>query len=154
MTTVVIGIGLSGAGKTTFLKEYALTHNFCFIEVDAVKSEYGLPYGVATSPFIWGVIHERLQQHIHRDKNVVLDTTFLSPDLHRSGFLNFLRKNGADKIHGLFFNTPEDIAWQRNLSRDKGSSREVFERGVNVLKENPPQNDEFDYYTVIDTKNF
>ena len=150
MKKVIIGIGIPGSGKTTLLKRFASKYEYSYICPDDIRTELtGNPSDQTKNKEVWEETHKRVLQ-IMKTKTVVVDATFASVD-QRKSFLDLLRSNGAEKIEGIFVNTPLEIAKERNANRDRFVPEHVLEKMSHFLSESVPNiNDGFDSLFTFD----
>lgn len=137
MPKLVIGMGLPGSGKSTVLKEFADKYGYDFVSVDQVREKYGLTTEQPSTDREWDEIRSRALAGYKAGRTVVIDGTFLGNI--RKKFLDFARENGIQKIHGVLVDTPAELAWERNLGRERQTKREVFEDRLDNLKNLPPE---------------
>jgi len=137
MAKLIIGMGLPGAGKSTLLKEFCDKYDYDYIRVDDIRKEFGLTSAQASTEEVWNDIRSRTLDGYWAGRTVVVDATFLGDA--RKKFIDFARANGVEKIQGLLVDTPEEIAWIRNQSREDKTSRELFEDRLSNLKNFPPE---------------
>lgn len=137
MAKLIIGMGLPGAGKSKVLKEFCDKYGYEYISVDEVREKFGLTRGQPSTEREWDDIRSRTIEQYKAGSTVVVDGTFLG-DV-RKRFIDFARENGIRKIQGLLIDTPEEIAWKRNLSRETKTPREVFDNRLDNLKKYPPE---------------
>ena len=152
MTKIILGIGIPGAGKTTFLKSFADKYKYEYLCVDDMRPEKGLASvnRLVASYVTWKEIREQMKNKLKEGKTVVVDATFASSDL-REEFINLARKNGAEKVQGVFLNTDSETAWKRSEERERKISRKLFDKRVSQIKDNPPLiNDGFDSIFTVD----
>lgn len=144
MTKLILGIGIPGSGKTTFLEGFAKKYGYEYICADNMRSKLGVshsdPLVASNNPltyWIWDEIRNEMNKALQTRKTVVLDATFASVEL-RQEFIQLARKNGAEKVQGVFLDTPSEIAWQRSEKRERKISKSVFDERVKKIKEDPP----------------
>jgi predicted kinase len=149
MAKLIMGMGLPGAGKSEILKKFSEKYGYEYISVDDVREKFGLTSEQPSTEREWDFIRSQTLENYNENRTVVLDGTFLG-DI-RKKFLDFARENGIEKIQGLLVETPEEIAWARNLSRERNTSREVFDDRLLNLKNFPPEiTDGFDAIFSVD----
>lgn len=152
MAKFIIGIGIPGSGKTTYLKSFAKKFDYSYISSDDVLQEITGGTGDMTKyPEVWSEIQRRIVDELNKGNTVVLDSTMYKPE-DRLKFTSFARENGATKIQGVYLDVPVEVATERNLARDKGVVGErVIERMDNKLHEFPPSiTDGIDSLFILD----
>ncbi len=144
MIKLILGIGIPGSGKTTILKAFAEKHNYTYICTDDVRSGLHIastdPLAGSDNPVtisMWDVIRERTKEALKSGHTVVLDATFTRLRL-RQEFIKLARENGAEKIQGIFLNTPSEISWERSKHRERQVPEYVFKERVESIKKDPP----------------
>jgi len=132
-----MAIGLSGAGKTTALESFAQKYGYRYISTDNVRSDLNIAHGETSSPSVWDEIRRRIKQSLGDGETVVMDSTFVTgPD--RRTFIEFVRGCGAEKIQGVFLDTPAELAWKRNSERERSVPTDIFESRRRDLEAEPP----------------
>jgi len=86
---------------------------------------------------VWDEARKRLKESLDREETVVFDATFTNPE-QRKKFLEFVRESGAEKIQGIFFDTPLEAAKERNLKREHRIEESEIERRDEELRKNMP----------------
>lgn len=156
MTKLILGIGIPGSGKTTALKAFAEKYEYEYICADDVRLELGvspdnplIASNNSLTYWIWNEIRDKMKNALKQSKTVVVDATFASLDL-RKEFIELARENGAEKVQGVFLDTPSEIARERSDGRGRKIPEEVFNERVKKIKENPPSiKDGFDAVFTI-----
>ncbi len=150
MAKLIMGIGLAGAGKTTALEGFAKRYGYTYLSTDNIRAAFNIQQGEASPQSVWDEIRRSLKEHLSTGKSVVMDSTFVTgPD--RRAFIEFAREAGAEKVQGIFLDTPAEIAWQRNIERERQAPREMFESRRKDLEAEPPAvEDGFDALFTLD----
>lgn len=152
MLHFIAGIGIPGSGKTTFLKNYAEEHGFSYIGSDDMREEFieaNLQDEIRGRK-LWEEIKHRITHELGQGKSVVFDATLFKSH-YRTEIANWARECGAEKVEGLFFDTPSEIAKERNASREKVVPNEVIDAMSESLTENEPTHLEgFDMIKTLD----
>ena len=142
MVKVIIGIGIPGSGKTTVLKEYAEKYGYDYICPDDIRKEM---LGDATEQSknieVWDEARRRTKDLLSQEKIIVFDATFTNAEM-RKKFLDFVRENGAEKIQGILFDTPLEVAKERNLKRERQIPEHVIEKMESDLRNTKPKIEE------------
>jgi predicted kinase len=137
MSKLIVGIGLPGAGKTEVLRSFAEKNGYEYLSTENVRAALGIGDGVASPAPVWEEIRRYTKECIDADKILVLESTFVTgPD--RRMFLEFARAAGAEKIQGVFIDTPSEIAWERNEARERTVPEGIFKSRAADLKKEPP----------------
>ncbi len=138
MKKVILGIGISGAGKTTILKEFAQKYDYIYLCPDDIREEIlGNAADQSKNKEVWAEAKQRMSDYLAQGKTVVFDATFTQA-IQRKAFIDFARESGADKIQGILFDTPLDIAIERNAKRERQVPEYAIQRMNNDLKTAQP----------------
>lgn len=151
MKKVIMGIGAPGAGKTTFLKNFAEKYGYNYVCPDEIRSRLtGNPMDQTKNEEAWNIAYGTVGKLISKGENVVFDATFAKmPD--RTRFIRFARAVGAEKIQGVYVDVPLEVAKERNAGRERVTPEYAVERLHRQLSENPPQiEDGFDSIFTLD----
>lgn len=155
-----MGIGIPASGKTTILREFAQKYGYDYIGLDDLRLEiYGkIEYETSTenedwkqrNKETWKEVKKRIQESLLNDNTVVLDATFSTKE-KREEFLDFLRENGAEKVQGIYVDTPVDVAKERNEKRKRRVPEEIVNKIVNDFEKEPLKIEEgFDGIFTVD----
>jgi predicted kinase len=138
MKRAFMGIGVAGSGKTTLLKPLAETHGLVYINTDTIAEQrFGHPHVQARREVIGGEADRLALAGLASGTSVVFDSTFVDIDKRRRK-IHFLRERGADRIIGIFFDTPFAIAQERNRARRFVVPSPVMEWQREQLTMHPP----------------
>jgi len=137
MKKVIMGIGLSGSGKTTVLRSFAEKYGYRYISTDNVRAEFNIQRGETSTVAVWDEIRSRVKEAVTAGETIVMDSTFVTgPD--RRTFIEFMRECGVEKVQGVFLDTSAELAWERNSKREHKAPRDVFESRRKDLEAEPP----------------
>lgn len=153
MPKILVGMGLPGSGKSTLLSRFAKDYDYEYLPLDQIRERLGIDNSQSSTDAVFNEIVSQTLGRYREGKTVVLDGTFLN-DM-RKKFLDVMRENGVQKIHGILMDTPEDVAWERVLSREKDfedkTTRELFDSRAAHKKTFPPSlTDGFDSLFTLD----
>lgn len=139
MKKVIMGIGIPGSGKTTVLKKFANDYNYSYICPDDIRLELlGNTKDQSKNKEVWAESYNRLEQNLKEEKTVVFDATFASAQT-RENCINLARKYGAEKIQGIYIDSPLEIAKNRNSNREHAVPEHVLERMHKSLSSDSPE---------------
>lgn len=146
---VIVGIGVPGCGKTTYLKPLAEELNLTYINADDIREELtGDPTNHTREIKVWAIVRRRLKQAIAKN-GAVLDATH-SKKRDRRVIVEYCRENGADNICAYWFNLPLNTCLERNNKRDRKVPEEAAKKMYDRLNLNPPRLEEgFDVIVVL-----
>lgn len=134
-----MGISMPASGKTTVLRDFAQRYGYEYVCPDDIRKELtGDARDQTRNPEVWQRARAILQAFIAEGKNVVFDATFTNK-LKRMEFVEFARKVGADKIQGIFLDTPFELARKRNSERERVVPEHAMEKMGSELSESPPE---------------
>lgn len=137
-----MAIGLPGSGKTTFLKPLAEKYGLAYINRDDIREErLGDARDHSDQKAVWKEANRRTAKALAAGQGIALDATFLER-WKRKSMIEFLRNNGADRVVGVFFDVPFEIAEERNKGRERTVPNEVMEWMRNKLAAEPPKLEE------------
>ena len=152
MQKLIMGIGIPGSGKTTFLKALAHAKNYIYISPDDIREKLlGDAADQSKDREVWVQAKRELTKRGADGKTVVFDATF-SLKKDRKNFISFARTCGFKKIEGIFFNVPLAVAMKRNAGRARNVSQNVMERMHQNLLQSPPVLEEG--FDVVRVKEF
>lgn len=151
MNKVIVGVGIPGSGKTTALKSFAERNGYAYVSPDDIRTEFtGNAIDQSKNAEVWNETYLRTMKELGEGHTIVVDATFTNSK-QRADFLAFARKNGAEKIQGIFVDTPIEIAKERNSARDRVIPEYAIDRMAKNLYEHPPEIEEgFDSIFTID----
>lgn len=141
MKKVIISIGIPRSGKSTFLKKYATDKQFEYICVDDIREEIsGDASNQTVNAEAWDLAYSRLKDFLSQKKSVVFDSTMVGKR-SRAEIISVIRKNSNKDeylIKAVVFNTPLEVAKERNGGRDKVVPEDVLERQNQTLYRDRP----------------
>jgi predicted kinase len=161
MSNVFVLIGIPASGKTTWLWEQKLNPTFPVLkEVDFTSmwtvSSDQLRYVLAgdesdqsKNQIVWREFYKAVKTAVSFDHDVITDSTSAKAS-DRKKLIAFSREHGAQRVHGIFFNTSLEICKERNLLRPRVVPEYVIERMFAQIEADPPRiSDGFDTLNVI-----
>jgi len=152
MKKVIISVGIPGSGKTTVLKEFADRYGYSYISPDDIRIEMlGDITDQSKNKEIAEEVRKRTRDFLDIGETVVVDTVFINAK-GRKDFLDFARKSGAEKIQGIVFDVPVEVAKERNRKRvDHQVPDSIIERTAAELEDTKPEiADGFDSIHTLD----
>ena len=139
MAKLIMGIGISGSGKTTVLKTFADKYDYAYICPDDIRKELtGSSFDQSKNTEVWMEAKRRMLEKFHEGKTVVFDATFTNLE-QRKEFLLFARENGAGKIEGIFLDIPLEITKERNKGRERKVPDYALDRMDKAIRDFPPK---------------
>lgn len=137
-TQAVIGVGIPGSGKSTFLKPYADKVGAPYLCTDAIRAELNGSEGTygQGEDEVFDTLYKRMHEALDTHGKVVVDATYTNPEYRRIA-IDHLRQK-ADEVHAIHFDTPLDVAKERNQGRERKVPDDVIERMHQSLQEHPP----------------
>lgn len=146
----IIGIGIPGSGKTTYLKPLAAREGLLYVNADDIREEVnGDASDHRRHTYVMRLFHERVQNGL-AEKGAVLDMTY-SRKKDRLQAVQFCRDHGATEVVAYWFSTPLSVARARNAGRSRIVPEPVLYAMASRLQNNPPSLDEgYDRIVVIE----
>lgn len=148
---VLIGIGIPGAGKTTHLSEYALNTGTIRLSPDDIRERLLGDYrDNSQNMLVWQRLYSQIRA-VLRGGSVIVDGSGTNP-MYRRQDIELYRSWGAERIVGVVFVAPLEVALARNAQREKPVPEEGIRRFYDLMATYPPSLDEgFDELIIIDT---
>jgi len=156
MPLAIVGIGIPGSGKSTFLKQLAQERGCTYINKDEIREELlGDINDQSKNREVWMESNRRTEDALRSGVPVVLDSTYIER-WKRKELVTFLRQSGANRVIALHFNTPYEESVQRNRLRERAVPDQTMEwMRKQELKEPPDESEGFDrVYTLSDLETF
>lgn len=138
MTVAILGMGVPGSGKSSFLKPLAAELGFLYVSRDDVRAR------------LLGDANDRTQQDMIADAadamafealasgmSVIYDGTFAEPKKRRM-LVRALLDAGADRVLGVWIATPLPIALLRNDERERKVPEQVIREMHDAFERQPP----------------
>lgn len=148
---VLIGIGIPGAGKTTHLTEFALDTGTIRLSPDDIRERLlGDHRDNTQNMLVWQRLYAQTRA-VLRGGSVIIDGSGTNPMFRRQD-IELYRSWGAERIIGVVFVAPLQVALERNAQRPKPIPEEGVRHRFELLTAYPPSLEEgFDELYVIDT---
>lgn len=100
MKDLIVLMGASHSGKSTYAKEWNITHEI--ISSDQIRKELGVEYGEAEDK-VWQIFAARKFELMLKNQNIILDACHLTPQAR----YNALRDvNGEYRKIAIIFDVP------------------------------------------------
>lgn len=150
---IIVGIGMPGAGKTTFLKPLAEKHDWVYVNRDDIRIElFNDALAQTNKELVWGEADRRVLDALTRGQSVIYDATF-AESTKRRAFITHLREMGWKRVIGFYANTPPNIAIERNWHRDRVVPESELDANFiePLAKEPPALTDGFDELYTFET---
>ncbi|WP_286925507.1 MULTISPECIES: AAA family ATPase [Lysinibacillus] len=142
---VIFTVGLPGSGKSTFVKQLAISENAVILSSDAIRQEL---FGDATkqkSRVVFRTLYERLNNLVAKGFSVIVDAT----NIERDRRVFALRKLPSTiKKECYYFDTPYSICVARNQQRKRHVPLLVMEKMRKHL-EFPTVGEGFDVVHIV-----
>lgn len=148
---VLIGIGIPGAGKTTHLSEFALDTGTIRLSPDDIRERLLGDYRDNTqNTLVWQRLYSQIRA-VLRGGSVIVDGSGTNP-MYRRQDIELYRSWGAERVIGVVFVAPLEVALERNAARPKPVPEEGIRHFYELLMEYPPSlEDGFDEVYIVDT---
>lgn len=146
---VIVGIGVPGCGKTTYLKPLANELDLMYLNPDDIREEItGDATNHSRESEVWKTVHARLIEAIKK-QGAVLDATYTKIKDRRQ-LVAFCKQHGAEQVYAYWFKFPLELCIERNNSRNRTVPEVAIKKMYNRLKLNPPTIEEgFDKIVVL-----
>jgi predicted kinase len=137
-TKVIVGIGVPGCGKTTYLKPLAERIGIEYINPDDIRQELtGDASNHSHEEQVWSAVHSRVIGALKRN-GAVVDATYTKVKDRRQ-LIELCRKNGANEIIAYWFKLPLSLCLERNSKRQRIVPESAIVRMHNRLALHPPE---------------
>lgn len=149
MTTAILGIGLPGSGKTTYLKSIADKRpNSVYISADDIREQItGDPLDQSMNKVVWELLYGAIELALAKGKDVIVDATnYRQYDRRR---LVAHCAKFTPKIIGVVMNAHIDECKRRNAMRENSVPEYVIDKMFEEFLKNPPS-DEDGFAFLID----
>jgi protein phosphatase len=134
--TLVLVMGISGSGKTTFAREFCKTHpSFLYLGADALRARFGTDENdQSVSCTVFEYIEKTAHDHLEVGWDVLIDATLLHSKA-RKKYIQIARKYGHE-VEIYVMDTPWKTSLERNNSRERVVSEEIIRK--QLAKYHPP----------------
>jgi predicted kinase len=136
----IIGIGIPGSGKTSYLKPLALEQSLLYVSADELRQQFtGDMSNHSKDTAVWQTVFKRIQQSLNSNKysGVVVDATHAKFKDRRKSIIA-CQNYGATDVIGYWFDTDLDIALARNANRSRSVPEQAIKKMNQSLQQNPP----------------
>lgn len=146
---VVMGVGVSGVGKTTLLKPFAEQVGAHYLSADDMREELTGDAGEqSVNAKAWELLFKRAGEHLGEGHSIVVDATHARSH-ERASATSRYRGFGAASVIALYVEASLEDIKARNKERGENGGRSVPEHAIDrmhrLLSSNPPMaNEGFD----------
>jgi predicted kinase len=151
MPTVYMSIGVPGAGKTTYWKQFVADTGAVYASPDDIRTEMLGDYRYRNHQQnleVWDKIFGIVQDGLLAGRDVVVDGAYIERHYRRDDIARY-RRWGANKVVGYWFKTPVDVAVERNRARKLPLPDDVITKAdARLAAEAPELSDGFDELRV------
>jgi predicted kinase len=149
---VIVGVGVPGCGKTTYLKPLAEELKLEYINPDDIRQEItGDATNHSEEVQVWDTVHSRLAESL-KNNGAVVDATYTKIKDRRQ-LLEICQQNGTTEIVAYWFNAPLETCIKRNSQRERAVPEKAIKKMYNRLKLNPPTQAE-GFSEVVEIKDY
>jgi predicted kinase len=135
-STVIVGIGIPGCGKTTYLKPLSKEYGMAYVNPDEIRQEItGNAADHSREIEVWKRVHSSVAKSITR--GVVVDATY-TKKRDRRELIQLCQQAGATEIIAYWFDVPIEICRARNKSRERVVPELALLKMHDRLTINPP----------------
>ncbi len=125
----ILAIGIPGSGKTTLLKPLAERYSMRHVNRDKIREEwFGDPHVQEHKSAVRREADNRMAEALAAGVPVILDSIFIDRD-ERMRVIANARAAGAERVIGIVFLTPPEIAKAQNRKR----KHIVLERIIDMM---------------------
>jgi predicted kinase len=134
---LIIGIGVPGCGKTTFLKPLAERLGMVYINPDSIRQDLtGDASNHSREPDVWKTVYGRTSEALGKN-GAVVDATSTRPQ-DRKRLIRIARSAGVTEIEAYWFNVPLQLCIERNSQRPRIVPEAVIREMHERLVSSPP----------------
>lgn len=138
---LIMGIGVPGCGKTTFLRPLADKLSMEYINPDSIREELtGDASNHTREADVWNLAFSRTTEAL-RKNGAVFDATFTVPK-DRKKLIRIAKLNGIKEIEAYWFNAPLLLCMERNNQRVRVVPEDVLRKMHDRLALRPPSLEE------------
>jgi predicted kinase len=138
---VIVGVGVPGCGKTTYLKPLARESGMEYINPDDIRQELtGSASDHSREVEVWNLVHSRLIESLKNSGAVVDATNTKVKD--RRQLIELCEQKGVKEVIAYWFNLPLKVCIERNAKRQRIVPEHAVMKMHNRLKMNPPSIEE------------
>lgn len=158
--TVYILSGVSGSGKSTYIKN----HNLCSVSTDELVEEYAREnnfnytqaFDEIQNKKLFGtlnsIFYDNIVDLVNSGKDFAIDRTSLN-SFTRKSLIDLVKSNSGDsKVKVVFFDIPKDVVLKRLADREaktgKSIPKDIIEKQFESF-EKPNSNEGFDSLEVV-----
>lgn len=139
---VVMGVGIPGSGKTTVLCEVAEHLDITRISPDEIRKELtGSEASQSVNREAWDEAYKRMQTTLELGHSAIIDATHAEA-FRRPQTVDMYRSFGAAAVVAVIFDTPLEIAKERNLGRERVVPEYALDKMHAALTREPVSVDE------------
>lgn len=149
---VVMGVGIPGSGKTTVLSEVAEHLDIIRISPDEIREELtGNQANQSVNAEAWNQAYARVRATLELGRSAIVDATHTEA-FRRPQAVEMYRSFGAMAVVAVVFDTPLEVAKERNGARERVVPDFVLERMHAALTSEPVhENEGFDEVIIVQT---
>lgn len=138
MTVALLGMGIPGSGKSSFLKPLAAELGFLYVSRDDVRVRLlGDANDLTQQDAVADEADRMAIEALAAGTSVIYDGTFAEPKKRRM-LVRSLLDAGADRVLGIWITTPLPIALLRNDERDRRVPEQVIREMHDAFERQPP----------------
>ena len=131
---LIVLVGVSGCGKSTFAEQYLKDNpDTVYLSSDKIRGIIGKDESdQSVTPQVFGLIKRNTDQSLAAGKSVMIDATSLNPK-ERRDYLDAARKYDVDAIAYVFERTKEELMANQEKRKAGGGRRvpdEILDRMI------------------------
>lgn len=142
MATVIMGIGLPGSGKTTYLYSLAAKYGAVYVCPDDIRANLtGDAGNQSCNQDAWEQAYYEIGHGLYNGNDVVVDATNVKVQ-DRQKLIEHCSSHKGTTIIGIWFITPYETCVERNKSRGRKVPDHAMIRMHKQLADQPPSKSE------------
>ena len=147
---VVMGVGIPGSGKTTVLREVAEHLDITRVSPDEIREELtGNQASQSVNAEAWSEAYRRVQASLELGHSAIVDATHAEA-FRRPQTVEMYRSFGAVAVVAVVFDTPLEVAKERNATRERVVPEYALDKMHAALTREPVSTEEgFDEVIVV-----
>lgn len=139
---VVMGVGIPGSGKTTVLREVAKHLAITRISPDEIREELtGSEASQSVNAEAWKEAYRRVQATLELARSAIVDATHAEA-FRRPQTVEMYRSFGAAAVVAVVFDTPLEVAKERNATRGRVVPEYALDKMHAALSREPVSTEE------------
>jgi len=146
---LILLVGVSGSGKSTWGKKFAQENNIIYLSSDEYRAKFGKgETDQSITPVVFAYLEKKVKELLSQGKSVMVDATNLTRR-DRKGFINAANETGAYKIAVVFEVDREELIARQEKRASSGGMR-VPDYAIDRMLARYRRPDETEFDKIID----